>query len=255
MWLAYVDESGDVGPVGAGGSLTFCVAAVLLPAARWPSVFDELIDFRRYLRRTTGLPVRVEIKANYLIRNGGAFRSLGLGDNVRRRIYRMHMRLHPKLDLAAFAVVADKQKLAVKYPTLDPRVIAWENLLQRLERFSTKKQVPLLINHDDGDAVAVVRKLARKARRAGAAGSMFGTGLLKVPARLFVDDPQPRDSSQSYLIQLADLCAYAAFRRVYAPGMAVGRIVPQGMWDELGDARLAQVNQYSGGPTGIVIRR
>ncbi len=246
--MAYVDESGDK---GLQGSRSFALAAVLLTAAQWPGVFDELIDFRRFLRRTVRLPVRAEVKANHIIGNRGAFRSLGLSEATRYRIYRMHMRLQPKLDLQTFAVVIDKAESARRYPLTDPREIAWEWLFQRIERYSTKSNTPILVLHDEGETL-MVRRLARKARRAGVAGSAFGTGVLRRPARLLVDDPVPRNSSQSYLLQLADLAAYAAFRRCYSPPPRVNQIVPTGMWDELGDARLAVVNYMSGGRTGLV---
>lgn len=81
---------------------------------------------------------------------------------------------------------------------------------------------------------------------------MMGTGFLSRPFVRLIDDPVPRQSHQSYFVQLADLAAYAGFRRLHpAPARAV-QIVPQLMWDELGGATLAAVNMYSGGPPGIV---
>jgi len=109
-----------------------------------------------------------------------------------------------------------------------------------------------MVIHDEGDE-ATVRKRARKARRAGTAGSAFGAGLLKRPFTRLIDDPIPRSSHQSYFLQLADLDAYAAFRRLYAPPARPVQIVPQTMWDELGSARFRPVRSlYRGGPAGIV---
>jgi len=48
--------------------------------------------------------------------------------------------------------------------------------------------------------------------------------------------------------QLADLNAYAAFRKVF-PGETVG----ENIWDELGNARILEVNSLRGGPPGIVV--
>ena len=79
MLLAYVDESGNTGAIASGGSLTFSLGCVLLDADQWPDAFDQLLNFRRRLRSTYGLPMRAEIKANYLLRNNGPFRKLGLG--------------------------------------------------------------------------------------------------------------------------------------------------------------------------------
>ena len=46
MYLAYVDESGSS---GMKGSLTFALGCVMVEGSRWPDVFDDLIDYRRYL--------------------------------------------------------------------------------------------------------------------------------------------------------------------------------------------------------------
>ena len=115
----------------------------------------------------------------------------------------------------------------------------------------SKGNTEVLLVHDEGDALRV-RGLARKARRAGSAGSAFGTGYLRRPAQRVIDDPVPRDSTQSYFLQMADLNAYAAFRHVVPPPQRRTQIVPQSMWDELGTARLLAVSQLAGGPPGIV---
>ncbi len=86
-----------------------------------------------------------------------------------------------------------------------------------------------LVVHDEGNAKAV-RALARKARRAGGAGSIGGGGYLQRPFDRLLDDPVPRDSSQSYFVQFADLAAYAAFRRLYPPPPRPVNIVPQLTW-------------------------
>lgn len=248
MFFAYVDESGDA---GAMGSRTYSLGVVLVESSAWPSVFDDAIDYRRFLRRQFGLPVRAEVKANHLLRNAGAFRPLGLSEHARYAIYRGHLRLQAKLGLQAFAVVIDKPDLQARRPGVDPRDVAWEYLLQRLERFTTKGNTEALLVHDEGDALRV-RGLARKARRAGTAGSAFGMGYLKRPAARVIDDPVPRNSTQSYFLQMADLNAYAAFRYVVPPPPRRVQIVPSTMWDELGSARLLAVSGLKGGPPGIV---
>ena len=197
--------------------------------------------------------MRAEIKANYLLRNGGPLRRSPLSEQARFKLYRAHMRIQQKLGLDAFAVVIDKQEALKKFggarATSD---IAWEYLLQRLERRSTKEETEILIVHDEGDALAV-RKRVRKARRAGTAGSHFGTGTLDVPFTRLLDDPVARDSRQSYFLQLADLNAYAAFRALYPPPPRPRQIVPEDMWDELGSARFSKVRSLShGDPPGIV---
>lgn len=254
MFFAYVDESGDT---GKAGSKSFTLGCVLVEAKRWPDVFDQVLGFRRFLRDRHGIPVRAELKANYLLSNGGPLRSLGLSEATRFSIYRGFMRLLPKLDLLAFAVVVRKDKCSFAPGTRDSRDLAWEALFQRFERF-TNKHVPepttILLVHDEGDG-AYVRKAARKARRFQSAGQKFGQGSLPVPARLMVEDPVSRASHESYFVQLADLVAYAAFRRIYAPPLRPVQIVPTTMWDELGAARFTAVSKLTpSAPPGIVVR-
>jgi Protein of unknown function (DUF3800) len=249
VYLAYVDESGDD---GEHGSRCYAVGCVVVDSRDWAATFDNLIMFRRYLSATFGIPVRAEIKANYLLRNGGPFRSRPLSERARFKVYRAHMRIQDKLGMKAFAVVIDKGQARQRYE--GARVasdIAWEWLLQRLER--TFRDSEVMIIHDEGDPLTI-RKRARKARRAGRAGSQFATGQLDVPFRNLVDDPVARVSGQSYFIQLADLDAYAAFRRLNPPPQRPRLVVPQRMWDYLEDAHLTVVRNTArfGGPPAII---
>ena len=250
MYLAYVDESGSKGPIVSGGSRTFVLGCVLVRASQWASAFDGVIGYRRFLKRQFGLPIRAEIKANYLLQNGGPFRALALSESARMAIVRGLLRLQSKLELHAFAIVINKEWLD---RSRDPHDTAWDFLLQRLERLSTKQDTQVVLIHDEGSALAV-RARARLARRAGIAGSSFGAGFLQRPFRGLIDDPVSRDSQESYFLQIADLNAYAAFRRIFPPPAGRVQIVPERMWDELGEARLAEVNQRSDGPSpGIVV--
>ena len=253
MIIAYVDESGDDGK--GKGSHTYSLGCVMVDSARWTEVFDQLIEHRRWVRSTFGVPVRAEIKANYILRNGGPLRQDPLGEKARFALYRSFLRLQPKLGLDVFAVVIDKASSAKKFSGARAASdIAWEYLLQRLERRATKAspKTEILLVHDEGDEMNV-RTRARKARRAGTAGSHFGTGQLKRPFDRLLDDPVPRMSHQSYFLQLADLDAYAAFRRLYPPPPRKVQIVPEAMWDELGSSRFGAVRRlYRGGPVGIV---
>lgn len=233
--------------------MTYTLGCVLVDSDVWPETFNDLIAFRRYLRARFGLPVRAELKANYLIRNEGPFKALALPERQRRAIYRQAMRLHGKIGLRTFAVLIRKNEAAEHDPDLNSRDVAWDYMLQRLRNQSEQKPLgptTILLVHDEGEQ-ATIRKLARRSRRAGTVGSKFGTGQLKIPFSKLIDDPVARDSRHSYFIQLADLAAYAAFRRLYPPPPRLVQIVPQSTWDELGDARFDPVTTAKN-PPGIV---
>ena len=222
---------------------------VIVPAREWPRVFDELLDFRRWVRASFGVLLHDEIKASDLVRNTGDLAKHNLGDGLRRSIYRQHMRVAEKIGLEVFAVVIVKGRIIKT--TWDPRDVAWDFLFQRIERRSTKANEPAMLIHDEGDD-AIVRKLSRKARRAGIAGSAFGLNPLKRPATWLIDDPVSRRSDYNFLIQMADLAAYAGYTRIMGPTQKTGKVCPQTMWDELGAARYAPANQLKGGVPGIV---
>jgi hypothetical protein len=245
MYLAYIDESGDR---GSAGSHTYTLGCVLVRSAQWKQAFDGLIEFRRFLKKTLGVPMRAEIKANHLLRNSGDFRPLGLSEHARRFIYTGLLRVQPRLVISTFAIVINKGKL---YEDVDPMVQAWTFLLQRLETL-TRSQDQVMIIHDEGEP-DTIRKLARRFRRFGTAGSLFG-GYRVLPFDGLIDDPVSRNSKHSYFLQLADLNAYAAFRRAHPPPARTVGIVPQLMWEELGTAKFAPANRRAGGPSeGIVL--
>lgn len=239
MLLAYVDESGNTGDVRKGGSLTFSLGCVLIDADVWPAAFETMLDFRRRLKATYRLPMRAEVKANYLLRSSGPLRDLSLAPAERGTMYRAHMRILNDLPARAFAVVVDKGDKEEWAPS-KMFAKAWTLLMERLERTSTKEDATFMVVHDHGEDDAI-RRLVRRARRRLTAGSAYGTGSLDNPARLLVDDPVPRSSHHAYFVQCADLVAYAGFRAQFDPSPAVAAVCPASMWDEMGDARHSAV--------------
>lgn len=252
MLLAYVEESGNTGATSLGGATShYVLGCVLIHADDWSQGFDELVQFRRRLRDRFDLPVRAEVKANYLIRSSGAFRTLGLAPAERALIYKAHLGMLSGINARAFAVVVDKERSAISGPTCFE--FAWTTLLQRLERTTHYEKQRMMIVHDNGENDAV-RRIVRKARRFLTAGSMLGEGTLRVDAKHFVDDPVPRASHESYLVQMADLVAYAGCWAIVPPSRSVAAVAPQATWSHVGDAVHSAVNRYSGGVPGVVVR-
>lgn len=252
MLLAYIDESGNTGDVLNGGSLTYALGCVLLDSREWPHAFDGLVGFRRRLRSSFGVPMRAEVKAQYLLRSSGDLRTLNLAPGQRSVVFRAHLRVLESLRVRAFAVVVDKRDR-----TLAPSAVfdlAWEGMLQRLERTSTKEDKTFAVFHDEGEDDSI-RRWVRRSRRHLTAGSAYGVGSLAVNARLLVDDPVSRRSQHSYFIQVADLVAYAAFRAVVPPGSAVSAVCPRDMWDAVGAATHTKVSALKPrSRPGIVVR-
>lgn len=219
MWLAYVDESGDTGI--DGGSPAFTLGCVVLPAAAWPDALATLVRFRHCLQKRYAIPVRAELKAYTLLRGSGPLAERQLPEQDRQRIYRHHLELASAIGAQVFAVTIHKD-LIRKEELRRPREAAWSYLLQRLELLTSEDGTPAMLIHDEGEE-GLIRNLVRKAQTTG---SSFGVESVSPPARLIVEDPVPRSSTQSFLLQLADLAAYAVamsvssgptFRRELAP--------------------------------------
>lgn len=254
MLFAYVDETGDTGDTGKrGSSACYSLGCLLISADSWIEATGAMVEYRRKLKRLYGIPVRAELKANILIRNSGRLRDLGIEPRVRKQIFRDHLRTVHSFDGEAFAVVVDKERR----PDDDWAALAWDTLLQRLERRATKaspRETVMLI-HDNGENLAV-RKIARKARVRLTAGSAYGHGRF-VHQLPLIEDPIPRDSESSYLLQLADMIAYAGWRTYMRPSRSVAGVVPGSSWNALGDSILTKVNsvKLNGSVPGVVLMK
>lgn len=246
MYVCYLDESGDPGPTSGSPTPRYTVAAVLIEGRAWRDALDDSIRFRGYLLREFGIPARAEIKATDLVRGRGAVKRAGVGRDARLRIYRGFMRLQARSPIRTFAVSVDKAGYSSPQAVFDA---TWRHMFERLERFSHYSgDAPLMVVVDASGAYPFVRKLARKMRRHNLVGSAFGPGTLSRPLEPLIDDPIPRKSHESYFVQLADLNAYAAYRR-----MVPVEGFPQATWEELGASIVRDANKYSGGPPGIVV--
>jgi hypothetical protein len=146
------------------------------------------------------------------------------------------MRLQAKAGtVKTFAVIIDKSKCATAD---DVRATAWRHTLERVEVFARHNNETVMLVPDSGEYDRF-RKLARRMRRHSQVGAMVGGGTLSRPlARYLIDDPVERDSAQSYFVQLADLNAYAAYRKEVPDPL-----FPATMWDELGLAILTEANE------------
>jgi Protein of unknown function (DUF3800) len=237
MYLSYMDDSGDPGVGGGSPTPTYTTACVFVRDQHWVSLFEDILGFRRYLRAAFGLRMRQEVKANELVQGTGPWSTLSLGDRVRKRgIYRAFMRFQAKAGtIKTFAVVVDKSN----YQTPDDvRETAWRHTLERVEAFARHNNETVMLVPDSGEYDRF-RKVARRMRRYSQVGAMVGGGTLSRPlARYLIDDPVERDSAQSYFVQLADLNAYAAYRKERPDPL-----FPTTMWDELGAAILTEANQ------------
>jgi Protein of unknown function (DUF3800) len=239
VYLCFMDESGDPGTNLGSPTLTYTVACVLVHDSQWVELFEDLLDFRRYLRQSFGLRIREEVKANELVKGSGPWTHLPIGDRGRKRIYRAFLRFQAKAgSVSTFAVIIEKSRCA---DAEEVRIAAWTLALERVRTFTSVNRDTVMLFPDSGNYYWL-RRLSRKMRRHSHVGSIYGGSYSAPLLRVLVDDPVERDSKESFFIQLADLNAYAAYRsEIPDPRF------PRTMWTELGGAIVTDVNKYHHG--------
>lgn len=246
MLLAYFDESGDSGAVELSPSKFFVLACVLVQEDAWLDNLNKLIRLRSKLRKRLGISRNAEIKASHIKKGRGVLAPLRFAPERRARMFAFLERFQDQhLDVKTFAVAVDKRQLAADR---DPRDVAWQYALQRVDTYCRKIGSRATIYPDAGHSY-FIRRLLRRIRRHQLIKGMYG-GLLNVRAERIVEDPNERASHDSYFIQLADWNAYAAHRFREIDPTAAGY---SDAWDALGDSRVLEVNKLRGGPQGIVL--
>lgn len=221
--------------MNGGGTTTMGLGCVLISAHGWTSALDATHQLRRGISKDYGIRIRDEVKGEWIVGIKKHFRDAGLGDGQLRDIYRRHLQLAGAISPGIFSVVIEKTK--INKPGLDVEDMAWRMLFQRLRLRTTQTGMPILLVHDQTSDYKGLRTRWRKFRRF----SFDHTGK-QVTAPLLLEDPISRDSSQSYFIQMADLVAYAATRRIVpAQGKRIARCSPE-MWMEASQAHLTDVS-------------
>lgn len=252
MIFAYIDDTGDDGdPAKKGATRCFGLGCLLIEAESWADAHEKTVQFRKTVRDSFGVPVRSELKANYLLRSSGTLKHLDLSPSQRSLIYRYHFRHLDRLGGLAFAVVIDKTM-----GWLSPQACreqAWKLMIERLETHSRKTGQQVMVFHDMGEN-DLVRRTIRRSRKFLPVGNHYGGGYTVRQADRIIEDPVPRDSAHCYFIQMADLIAYAGFRTYLPPSKGVARVCPSTMWGHLGGAVHTPVNRLSGGTPGVVVR-
>ncbi len=206
MYIAYYDESGDDG-FPETSSPFFVLTALYLDHQKWQETFGLIADFRRRMKTAFGLPVRVEMHAKGFLLNKNPYRTLQIPDARRLSVVEHFCDLIGSLDVRIINVVIVKARIRNQnYDVLDT---ALTYSVQRIENDLRSVQGPnekfLMIT--DSGRVGKMRKTTRRLQRFNPIPSKFAGGTYRQEIATMIEDPLPKDSKESYFIQLADLVA------------------------------------------------
>jgi Protein of unknown function (DUF3800) len=208
----YVDESGDIGVINSP-TRYFVLSGLVVHELRWQAVLDQLINFRQRMRVLYGLKLREELHASHLINKPGELRHIKRNDRL-SIIRALTTELATIQDLRLINIVIDKQGKSVDFDVFGK---AWQALIQRFENTLRRGNFPG-VNDSKGDRGLLLpdrtddkklKILLRKMRRYNPIPSKFSSGNYRqLPLSHIIEDPNFKDSSDSYLIQCVDLSAY-----------------------------------------------
>lgn len=210
----YVDESGDPGLAGSPTDY-FALSGIVVHEREWRTFMASLLNFKRQMKATYGLPVRAELHASEFINKNPH----GLQKHVRLAILRSALdELARTPNVMITNVIIDKRTKTPGYDVFDN---AWRTLFQRFENTLRYGNFPGGFRDDYGiiftDDTAgnklnqIVRKMAVYNPIPNQAA--YGIGYRNAPVVRVIEDPHGKNSADSLAIQMADVCAYFLHQR------------------------------------------
>lgn len=210
LHLAYYDECGDDG-FPERSSDYFVLTAIYLRYEVWQTIFDNLLAFRRRLKVSYGIPVRLEFHTNGFLKKAKPFTGFNLSNQDRLEIIRDYCTLLSQQDWRIVNICIAKTRIQnLRYQVLDT---ALTYSIQRIEndlRRGYNDAARFMILTDEG-RVGSMRKTARRLKRINYVPSMYGSAQRRQDIQTLIEDPLPKDSAQSYFIQAADLVSFLVY--------------------------------------------
>ena len=234
----YVDESYD--------RYKYCLSAIAIRHSDWKECFDKVREHRVNLKDDYGIYLRKEIHARDLVKGRGKLSPNVIGKWQRSRVFFGLLQLVSSLpQVWVFNICLNKAD------HVDPQMIAWDRLINRVERTMLELEnveVPIrrrlstsaasrlanddamkieqrlevyraraIIFADEGREFEITKAL-RKMHVFNPIPSQLGgwpTGKLtkNITTDRIIEDPVFKPSDRSYFIQLADCVAFSLLKR------------------------------------------
>lgn len=218
MDIFYIDESASAD--------TFVMASVRIPLLRpdsdgqwwiaWPHYYEAARAWRRDLSAQHSLKVRPEIHSSDFLAGKGKMHASGraLSKAEAADAFRYALGQLGFLDNASVITAFATSRSALFGQTKMGATLT--GLLQRLERQTSKEDRAAMTFFDEGHRE--YWKIYRRSQAYMPVGSSlggWGTGKTKsLPLKRFIEDGNIKSSADSYVIQIADMVAYAALQKL-----------------------------------------
>lgn len=210
MHLVYYDEAGDDG-YPSYSSPMFVLTAVYLEHLSYKSYFERIKEFRDNLHKLYGFPVTMEMHTRDFLTDKNPFYNLHIAPADRIIIISQYCGLMTTLGVKVINVVIVKPRIRkVEFDVLDTTM---RFSVQRIENDLNKQGKPderFMIITDQG-RLSSMRRTTRKMQKVNFVPSMYSTPARRLEITRLIEDPLPKDSKDSYFIQMADLVSYLVY--------------------------------------------
>lgn len=210
MQIAYYDESGDDGYPQYSSPL-FVLSVLYLHHLNWKKTYTTIQDFRRELNKDFSFPNKLEMHTKQFLLNKYPYKDFNFSVENKIKILTYFCDLIGDLNINIINVVINKPRIRIAdYKVLD---MALKFSVQRIENdldLGVHPNNRFMIITDTG-RVGKMRKTTRRIQRVNYIPTRFGEGSYRKEIQSLVEDPLPKDSKESYFIQLADVVAYIVY--------------------------------------------
>jgi hypothetical protein len=253
----YVDESYD--------EKKFCLSAISIRHSVWKECFDKVRQHRVNLKNDHGIYLRKEIHARDFVVGRGKISPQIIGKWQRSRIFHDLLKLVATLpEVMVFNVCLETKNYE------DPQLIAWDRLMNRIERTmlamedaelpKRRELVASIAGHLTNEATECIEKRLNIYRARAAIFADEGrekeiTKALRkmhvynrIPSQYgawpsgeitknittdrIIEDPVFKSSDRSFFIQLADCVAFALLKREVTPTPNIRKYGIHEMFDQ-----------------------
>lgn len=205
MYLCYYDESGDDGyPNYASHFFIFTV--IYIHHLSWKESYQKIYSFRKEIKNDYGLPVNIEMHTKKFLLNKNPYRQYNFSNRDRLEVVSKFCKLISRLNLKIINTCIVKPRIKKQdYNVLDN---ALTYSVQRIEndlRSNTSERFMIIT---DPGRVGKMRKTTRRIQKINFIPSRFNLNPYRKEIEKLIEDPLPKDSKESYYIQLSDLISY-----------------------------------------------
>ena len=218
MYIMYIDESGD-SAVNNSPTEYFALSGLIIHELRWLDYMNQLVDFRKMIRDKFGLKLREEFHAGRLITRPKELSRIP--KHERLAIIRLFIKEIASMgDFNIINILVHKKGKDSSYDVFEN---AWRALFQRFENTIRHHNFPGPRNTDDKGMVIPdntnnkkLKILLRKLRHYNPIPNQpnFGSGYRDLKIEYIIEDPNFRDSKDSYFVQAADLIAFLLYQYI-----------------------------------------